>query len=283
MDQQDEEVEALRAIFGSDCVREIKSDELKTVRISRKVEAEGDAVSAVFVFELPGPYPVEPVQRVSVLASWMPKEVSERLARRVQEQVQHVPGEVSLFAMIEWLYEECEKFASTLLAKAPTVPTQDEAPSVADQADGSGPEVSVDIFTGTPIRDRKSTFQAHVARVGCEEDVTALLRQLKGNNKIAAATHNILAYRYFDRNTNTWTQDFDDDGESAAGKRLLHLLQVIPAENVAIVVSRWFGGVHLGPDRFKHINNAAREAYLTWTDLQGKADENRSSRAGRAH
>jgi hypothetical protein len=23
-------------------------------------------------------------------------------------------------------------------------------------------------------------------------------------------------------------------------------------------VSRWYGGIHLGPDRFKHINNCAR-------------------------
>lgn len=28
--------------------------------------------------------------------------------------------------------------------------------------------------------------------------------------------------------------------------------------NVAVVVSRWYGGIQLGPDRFKHINNATR-------------------------
>jgi hypothetical protein len=26
-----------------------------------------------------------------------------------------------------------------------------------------------------------------------------------------------------------------------------------------VVVSRWYGGIKLGPDRFKHINNVARE------------------------
>lgn len=26
-----------------------------------------------------------------------------------------------------------------------------------------------------------------------------------------------------------------------------------------VVVSRWFGGIHLGPNRFQHINNAARQ------------------------
>ena len=31
------------------------------------------------------------------------------------------------------------------------------------------------------------------------------------------------------------------------------------ANNVLVVVSRWFGGVHLGPARFKYIANTARE------------------------
>ena len=54
-------------------------------------------------------------------------------------------------------------------------------------------------------------------------------------------------------------QDYDDDGEAAAGSRLLHLLQVTGARNVAVVVSRWYGGILLGPARFTYINNAARE------------------------
>lgn len=34
------------------------------------------------------------------------------------------------------------------------------------------------------------------------------------------------------------------------------------AWNLIVVVSRWFGGIHIGPDRFKHINSCAREAVL---------------------
>ncbi len=34
-------------------------------------------------------------------------------------------------------------------------------------------------------------------------------------------------------------QDSDDDGESAAGGRLLHMLQIAGAENVVVIVSRW--------------------------------------------
>ena len=53
-------------------------------------------------------------------------------------------------------------------------------------------------------------------------------------------------------------QDCDDDGETHAGSRMLHLLEILNCQNVLVVVTRWYGGTHLGPDRFKHINNAAR-------------------------
>ena len=53
-------------------------------------------------------------------------------------------------------------------------------------------------------------------------------------------------------------QDCDDDGETHAGSRMLHLLEILECQNILVVVSRWYGGIQLGPDRFKHINNAAR-------------------------
>jgi putative IMPACT (imprinted ancient) family translation regulator len=53
-------------------------------------------------------------------------------------------------------------------------------------------------------------------------------------------------------------QDFDDDGEAGAGSRLLKLLQIVNACNVIVVVSRWYGGILLGPSRFQFITNAAR-------------------------
>lgn len=76
-------------------------------------------------------------------------------------------------------------------------------------------------------------------------------------------------------------QDFDDDGESAAGSRLLKLLTIVGAENVIVVVSRWFGGVLLGPSRFTHINNAAR-AILDEFGYIKKADGKGTGRAKRA-
>ncbi|XP_038187492.1 protein IMPACT isoform X2 [Arvicola amphibius] len=111
---------------------------------------------------------------------------------------------------------------------------------------------------GVPITDRRSTFQAHVAPVVCPKQVKMVLAKLYENKKIASATHNIYAYRIYCEDKQTFLQDCEDDGETAAGGRLLHLMEILNVKNVMVVVSRWYGGILLGPDRFKHINNCAR-------------------------
>lgn len=56
-----------------------------------------------------------------------------------------------------------------------------------------------------------------------------------------------------------WQTSFQDDGEGGAGAKLLNLLDLMKAKNVVVIVTRWYGGIHLGPDRFRHICNVARE------------------------
>ncbi len=119
-----------------------------------------------------------------------------------------------------------------------------------------------EIISGEPIVDRKSTFQAHVACVTKEREVQLVMQKLRENRKIARASHNIMAYRIEGRQPGTFLQDNDDDGENEAGGRLMHLLQILDAKNVIVVVSRWYGGILLGPDRFKHYNNCAREVIV---------------------
>ncbi|KAK1805914.1 hypothetical protein P4O66_012957 [Electrophorus voltai] len=111
---------------------------------------------------------------------------------------------------------------------------------------------------GEPVTDRRSTFQPHLAPVVTPKQVQRVLDKLYENKKIASATHNIYAYRIYCEDKNAFLQDCEDDGETAAGGRLLHLLQILDVRDVLVVVSRWYGGILLGPDRFKHINNCAR-------------------------
>ncbi|XP_053098952.1 protein IMPACT isoform X6 [Hemicordylus capensis] len=114
------------------------------------------------------------------------------------------------------------------------------------------------VYHGNPITDRRSTFQAHLAPVVSPKQVKNVLAELYKNKKIASATHNIYAYRIYCEDKQTFLQDCEDDGETAAGGRLLHLMQILNVRDVLVVVSRWYGGILLGPDRFKHINNCAR-------------------------
>jgi hypothetical protein len=124
--------------------------------------------------------------------------------------------------------------------------------------------------TSTPLTLQKSTFLAHAApctsRSQALSQITSLISSSK---KLATATHNITAYRIRLRQPTsppssppTYIQDSNDDGESAAGSRLLHLLQVMGCEDVVVVVTRWYGGVKLGGERFRCIGNVAREVLV---------------------
>jgi len=40
------------------------------------------------------------------------------------------------------------------------------------------------------------------------------------------------------------------------------MMQLMDVWDVVVVVTRWYGGVHLGPDRFRIINAAGRDALV---------------------
>lgn len=118
-----------------------------------------------------------------------------------------------------------------------------------------------------PLTFNKSTFIARACQINSLTEAKDSISHLLGTNKkVATATHNISAWRIQSSNSEsghiTTIQDCDDDGETAAGGRLLHFMQLMDVWNVVVVVTRWYGGVKLGPDRFRVINNVAREALL---------------------
>ncbi len=116
-----------------------------------------------------------------------------------------------------------------------------------------------------PITEKKSVFIARAATVHSTLEAKAFLNNLLGaDKKVAKATHNVTAWRIRGAN-GTAVQDCDDDGESAAGSRVLHLMQIMDVWDVIVIVTRWYGGKHLGPDRFRIINNVAREALTAWS------------------
>ena len=121
------------------------------------------------------------------------------------------------------------------------------------------------IFRGEPFHPPKSgpseTLLAFCAAVTCHEHVQWVLAELLLNdNKVAKASHNMFAYRFTNNDQGGMVSDNDDDGEKGSGAKLAALLELAGAQNVMVIVSRWYGGVHLGPARFKWIASTAREA-----------------------
>ncbi len=125
---------------------------------------------------------------------------------------------------------------------------------------------NLQIFTSSPITVSKSVFVGHACRVTDPLEVPLVVHRLLSDKKNAKATHPVIhAYRISKSAAATAGStvilaDNDDDGETAAGGRLAHLLQILELEDVLVVVTRWYGGILLGPERFKLINQAARDA-----------------------
>ncbi|OWK59722.1 Histamine H3 receptor [Lonchura striata] len=55
-------------------------------------------------------------------------------------------------------------------------------------------------------------------------------------------------------------------------KMMERQLQILNVHNVLVVVSRWYGGILLGPDRFKHINNCARNVLVEYDYVPSTTD-----------
>mmetsp|Transcript_53764 Transcript_53764/g.60061 ORF Transcript_53764/g.60061 Transcript_53764/m.60061 type:complete len:313 (+) Transcript_53764:3-941(+) len=125
-------------------------------------------------------------------------------------------------------------------------------------------------ISGEPLLDKKSSFQAHLCQVYSESEVQESLHQLlTSSSKIQRASHNMYAWRINESMSDGRTvikHDNDDDGEALAGRKLAFLLDTRKDTNVLVVVSRWFGGIHLGPKRFAHIVNVSRKLLVEYNN-----------------
>ena len=106
------------------------------------------------------------------------------------------------------------------------------------------------------VTDRGSKYAVSGGAARSRAEVDAFLKALKKDRKFAKATHN------------TWAVLMDkagplkgDDGESGAGMVILRMLEREGLKDHVIVVTRWYGGVKLGGDRFRRVQDCVR-AYL---------------------
>uniref|UniRef100_A0A6B2L8Y7 RWD domain-containing protein n=1 Tax=Arcella intermedia TaxID=1963864 RepID=A0A6B2L8Y7_9EUKA len=237
-------------------MKTIFDEDLKKLNESYQIEvAMDDGFDAItLLFHFPGDYPSNSPPIFQLSSSWLKTHHLPILEAKLKEIYLTVRPEPVIFQWVQFLKNDS---ISLLGIEA----NAEEADKAVVEVETSEPisSGSIHILSGSPITDRKSKFQAFVAEVKSLEDVHAVLQQLKSNKKIAIATHNMYAYRIMLK-PDQLLEDRDDDGEGGAGDKILYVLQTRKQINLIVVVSRWYGGIHLGQARFKHIADCAVEA-----------------------
>lgn len=265
------EIEAINSIYGGN-----------TIRTASDPAAPNDHILAVppqevtLRLSIPDEYPNATLQITTVegVGSTSRKGFGNHVLLTARNLLRKVftPGQVCLFDLLQELEQSLD----------PEPPIGDEEDGDKSKRLGNGDVVAgagsskiidaSDEALVTPrwalsatAMEKKSVFIARACAVNSTLEVQSALAHLLATDKRAGkATHNISAYRtrtLADGNEVVY-QDCDDDGEAAAGGRLLKLLQMMDVWNILVVVSRWYGGVKLGPARFGIINAVAREAVV---------------------
>ncbi|MDO4486185.1 MAG: YigZ family protein [Bacillota bacterium] len=89
----------------------------------------------------------------------------------------------------------------------------------------------------------KSKFTAHVRPVESKEEADAFVAEIK--NRYKDATHNVPAMVVGDKFQIQWASD-DGEPQGTSGAPMVQMLVKEGITNVAVVVTRYFGGIKLG-------------------------------------
>lgn len=106
------------------------------------------------------------------------------------------------------------------------------------------------------LTDRGSKYAVSGGPCASTAEAKSFIKALCRNKKFAKATHNTWGVILPDG-----TPVKNDDGEAGAGMVILRMLERENVTGEIVVVTRWFGGVQLGGDRFRRVQDAVR-AYL---------------------
>lgn len=102
--------------------------------------------------------------------------------------------------------------------------------------------ITVDSRSETRFTEKKSEFIGNAAPVNSDEEAVKFVNEIR--KKYPDARHNVYAYIVAENNITR----FSDDGEpkGTAGIPVLEVLKKNELVNVAVVVTRYFGGILLG-------------------------------------
>lgn len=260
IEDTENEIEVINSIYGENTLKRVAdlAPESYLLAIPQK--------DVTLRLAIPSQYPNVGLQITGVdsVGSVTRKGYGTRVLEIAREVLQEIftPGQVCIFDLLQDLEQRLDQGFTT-----------DDVEDKESPQGNISEEINAPIETKIPpqwtlsatVTEKKSVFIARACAIQSTSEAQAAITYLLSSDKRASkATHNVNAYRIrtlVDRNEVIY-QDCDDDGEDAAGGRLLKLLQIMDVWNVLVVVSRWYGGVKLGPARFGIINAVARDAIV---------------------
>lgn len=135
------------------------------------------------------------------------------------------------------------------------------------------PPPTAEVYTSEPIHDRQSRFVAYFT-----PNTSNPKAFQNAHAAFQSASHKILAWRKPSAQRSLsasapviYESSHDDDGEQYGGRHVERILKDLDVIGVC-VVARWYGGVMLGPVRFKHMEDAASEAVERWKYAEGQRE-----------
>ncbi|XP_036442772.1 protein IMPACT isoform X2 [Colossoma macropomum] len=218
LQSQVEEIEALSAIYGDEwCVID-EASRIFCIQISDGIYEPKWSVCLQII--LPEDYPSSAPPIYQINAGWLRGPDRIKLSNSLEELYLENVGESILYLWVEKIREfliERSQCGNTVegpeTGRAVTTEEEDE-----DWDEGNIPDYSAlklnteqahlfssssadeelpPIKHGEAITDRRSTFQPHLAPVVTPKQVQRVIDKLYENKKIASATHNIYAYRFW--------------------------------------------------------------------------------------
>ena len=276
-----DEISAIRAIYTPTTVS-ITSSLTSSTTEGHNLTLILPSHTLTISISIPFNYPASPPIILGCTSDVMTRGELAMVVCKVREVLESVwrEGDVVLFDLIEKLSGELEEMAgSDGSTRAVGAREEEEV----------GGEKWIPQWNITPsISEKKSVFQARACKVSSISEITSILNLLQEDKKLAKATHNMYAYR-IKSSTSSLTasstaapstgtskegnkeiqyQDSSDDGETGAGAKILGVMQAMKVWNVMVVVTRWYGGIKLGPDRFRIIGRCTRDVLVDggWVD-----------------
>ena len=188
----------------------------------------------------------------------LPQEARERRSQlwEMGEQIKaKAKGKVSLRMTQNNLYVNGERHIDPLVP-----PTIKDILSATDEERVEMQNEAPELYVGKQIIELGSSFVAAVSHVDNIKQVKLAHKNYLMTPGRMAERHNIVCYRVKDQHTSKTTDGWFDDDEHGAGRRIRDYLQRRNLTNLVVFLSRGSDGAHLGPNRYKFMEDAIAEA-----------------------